>query len=33
MCPDEITLAGFFQSEKYFAHIGDEILVDLFFQG
>lgn len=32
MCPDEITLAGFFQSEKYFAHIEDEIRVDFSFK-
>jgi hypothetical protein len=32
MCPDEITLAGFFQSEKYFAHIADEIRVDFSFK-
>lgn len=32
MCPDEITLAGFFQSEKYFKHIEDEIRVDFSFK-
>lgn len=32
MCPDEITLAGFFQSEKYFNHIEDEIREDFSFK-
>lgn len=32
MCPDEITLAGFFQSEKYFKHIEDEIRADFSFK-
>jgi hypothetical protein len=32
MCPDEITLAGFFQSEKYFRHIEDEIRTDFSFK-
>lgn len=32
MCPDEITLSGFFQSEKYFKHIEDEIRVDFSFK-
>lgn len=32
MCPDEITLAGFFQSEKYFKHIEDEIRTDFSFK-
>jgi len=29
---DEITLAGFFQSEKYFKHIEDEIREDFSFK-
>lgn len=32
MCPDEITLAGFFQTEKYFKHIEDEIRADFSFK-
>jgi len=32
MCPDEITLAGFFQSEKYFKHIEEEIRADFSFK-
>lgn len=32
MCPDEISLAGYFQSEKYFKHIEDEIRVDFSFK-
>ena len=32
MCPDEITLAGYFQSEKYFKHIEDEIRADFSFK-
>jgi len=32
MCPDEITLAGFFQSEKYFRHIENEIREDFIFK-
>lgn len=32
MCPDEISLAGFFQSEKYFKHIEDEIREDFTFK-
>ena len=32
MCPDEITLAGFFQSEKYFKNIENEIRVDFSFK-
>jgi len=32
MCPDEITLAGFFQSEKYFKHIEKEIREDFTFK-
>jgi hypothetical protein len=32
MCPDEISLAGYFQSEKYFKHIEDEIRADFSFK-
>jgi len=32
MCPDEISLAGFFQSEKYFRHIESEIRADFLFK-
>lgn len=32
MCPDEITLAGFFQTEKYFQHIENEIRQDFEFK-
>jgi hypothetical protein len=32
MCPDEITLAGFFQSEKYFLNIENEIREDFTFK-
>lgn len=32
MCPDEITLAGFFQSEKYFKNIEEEIRADFSFK-
>ena len=32
MCPDEISIAGFFQSEKYFKHIEDEIREDFSFK-
>ncbi len=32
MCPDEITLAGFFQSEKYFKNIESEIKEDFTFK-
>lgn len=32
MCPDEISLAGFFQSEKYFKHIEKEIKEDFAFK-
>jgi hypothetical protein len=32
MCPDEITLAGFFQTEKYFKHIEEEIRADFSFK-
>jgi disulfide oxidoreductase YuzD len=30
-CPDWITLQGFFQSEKYFKHIQDQLLIDFQF--
>lgn len=30
-CPDWITLHGYFQSEKYFRHIRDQILIDFQF--
>lgn len=30
-CPDWITLQGFFQSEKYFKHIRDQLLIDFEF--
>ena len=32
MCPDEISLAGFFQSEKYFKNIESEIREDFSFK-
>lgn len=32
MCPDEISICGFFQSEKYFKHIEDEIRLDFCFK-
>jgi len=32
MCPDEISLVGYFQSEKYFKHIEDEIRADFSFK-
>ena len=32
MCPDEISLAGFFQSEKYFKNIENEIREDFTFK-
>jgi hypothetical protein len=32
MCPDEISLAGFFQSEKYFKHIENDIRADFSFK-
>ena len=32
MCPDEISLAGFFQTEKYFSHIEHEIREDFTFK-
>jgi len=32
MCPDEISIFGFFQSEKYFKHIENEIRVDFSFK-
>tara|TARA_B100000003_G_scaffold200326_1_gene207082 strand:+ start:1342 stop:2151 length:810 start_codon:yes stop_codon:yes gene_type:complete len=31
MCPNDVSLFGFFQSEKYFANIKDEILRDFTF--
>jgi hypothetical protein len=31
-CPDNITLFGYFQSEKYFSHIKDEIKIDFTFK-
>ena len=30
-CPDNVSLHGFFQSEKYFQHISDEIRKDFTF--
>ncbi len=30
-CPDWVTIQGFFQSEKYFKHVRDELLVDFQF--
>lgn len=30
-CPDWVTIQGFFQSEKYFKHIRDQILLDYQF--
>ena len=30
-CPDDVSLHGFFQSEKYFQHISDEIRKDFTF--
>jgi hypothetical protein len=30
-CPDWITIHGFFQSEKYFKHIRDQLLIDFEF--
>lgn len=32
MCPDEISIFGFFQSEKYFKHIENEIRLDFCFK-
>ena len=32
MCPDEISLAGYFQTEKYFKHIEEEIRSDFSFK-
>ena len=32
LCPDHISLHGFFQSEKYFLHIKDEIVKDFTFK-
>ena len=31
LCPNDVSLHGFFQSEKYFAHIKDEIRKDFTF--
>ena len=31
-CPDNVNVAGFFQSEKYFEHIEDEIREDFTFK-
>jgi hypothetical protein len=31
-CPDEVSLDGYFQTEKYFNHIRDEILEDFTFR-
>ena len=31
-CPDDVSLDGYFQTEKYFAHIKDEILEDFTFR-
>jgi hypothetical protein len=31
-CPDNVNLSGYFQSEKYFKHIEDEIRVDYTFR-
>ena len=31
-CPDNASLVGFFQSEKYFKHIGDELRKDFTFR-
>lgn len=32
MCPDHVSLQGYFQSEKYFKHIEDEIREDFTFK-
>lgn len=32
MCPDEVSIFGFFQSEKYFKHIENEIRLDFSFK-
>lgn len=32
LCPDHVSLHGFFQSEKYFKHIEDEIRADFSFK-
>ena len=32
ICPDNVNVAGFFQSEKYFEHIEDEIRKDYTFK-
>ena len=31
-CPDDVSLNGFFQTEKYFDHISDQIRVDFTFK-
>jgi hypothetical protein len=31
LCPNDVSLQGFFQTEKYFAHIKDEILKEFTF--
>ncbi|BBK37309.1 alpha-1,2-fucosyltransferase [Allostella sp. ATCC 35155] len=31
-CPDEVSLFGFFQSERYFAHVADAVAVDFTFR-
>lgn len=31
-CPDDVSLDGYFQTEKYFSHIRDEILEDFTFR-
>jgi len=31
-CPDNVSIAGFFQSEKYFQHIADQIRNDFIFK-
>jgi hypothetical protein len=33
LCPDHVTLQGYFQSEKYFKHIEQEIREDFTFKG
>ena len=32
MCPDHVSLQGYFQTEKYFKHIEDEIREDFVFK-
>jgi hypothetical protein len=31
-CPDWVSIQGYFQTEKYFKHIRDELLKDFEFQ-